>query len=195
MAEPISPLVTSIPSANTPELQSDPLFLNNNDNPNAMLVSHTLNGENFSSWRRSMEMTLSAKNKLAFVNGSLPQPEPSSPTYSTWIRCNDMVSSWLINSVSKDMAESVLYIDTAAGIWKDLIDRFSQGNGPRIFQVQKSIVSLSQGQLTVTAYFTKLKSLWEELSNYSIIIFVHVEHISILRLNVIKNLSCNFLWG
>lgn len=77
-----------------------------------------------------------------------------------------MVSSWLLNSVSKELAESVLYIDTTAGIWKDLIDRFSQGNGPRIFQVQKPISSLSQGHHTVTTYFTKLKSLWEELSNY-----------------------------
>lgn len=71
MAEPVSPLVTSIPSTNTSEIQSNPLFLNNNDNTNAILVSHTLNGENFSSCQRSMEMALSAKNKLAFVNGSL----------------------------------------------------------------------------------------------------------------------------
>ena len=111
-------------------------------------------------------MALSAKNKLKFVDGSLPKPSSSAADYSIWTRCNDMVSSWLLTSISKDLADSVLYIDTAAGIWKDLRDRYSQGNRPRIFQIQKSISSLTQGQSTVSSYFTKLKTLWEELSNY-----------------------------
>lgn len=94
-------------------------------------------------------MALSVKNKLAFVNGSLPQPQSSSPNHETWIRCNHMVISWLLNSISKDLADSVLYIETDAGIWEDLTGRFSQRNGPQIFQVHKSIASLSQGQHTV----------------------------------------------
>lgn len=77
-----------------------------------------------------------------------------------------MVASWLLNSISKELADSVLYIDTTIGIWKDLIEHFSQENGSRIFQIQKSIASLAQGQTIITAYFTKLKALWEELSNY-----------------------------
>jgi hypothetical protein len=47
-----------------------------------------------------------------------------------------------------------------------LKERFSQKNGPRIYQIQKSISSLSQDDLSVGAYFTKIKALWDELSNY-----------------------------
>lgn len=110
-----------------------------------------------------MEMALSAKNKLQFVDGSLPR---LATTDAQWTRRNDMVASWILNSVSKQLAKSVLYIDSVVGIWKDLNDRFFQGNGPQIFQIQKSIVSLSQGQDIVSTYFTNLKGLWEELSNY-----------------------------
>lgn len=113
-----------------------------------------------------MEMALSAKNKYDFVTGALPKPASTSAKYVAWVRCNHMVSSWLLRSISRNLEDSGLYIDTAASIWKDLTDRFSQGNGPRIFQLQKTIASLSQGQTTVTAYYTRLKSLWEELSNY-----------------------------
>lgn len=101
-----------------------------------------------------------------FIDSSLPKPNSSAANYSVWIRCNNMVASWLLTSISKEIANSVLYIDTAAGILKDLHQRFCQGNGPRIFQIQKCILSLSQRQLTVSIYFTKLKGLWEELSNY-----------------------------
>ncbi|KAF5478005.1 hypothetical protein F2P56_004602 [Juglans regia] len=48
----------------------------------------------------------------------------------------------------------------------DLKDRFSQANGPRIFQLQKTIACLTQDNLTVSAYFTQMKGLWDELLNY-----------------------------
>ena len=34
---------------------------------------------------------------------------------------------------------------------------------PAIYQIQKSLASLSQGTMTVSSYFTKLKGLWDEL--------------------------------
>lgn len=110
-----------------------------------------------------MEMALSAKNKLQFVDSSLPR---LATTDAQWTRCNDMVASWILNSFSKQLAKSILYIDSVVGIWKDLNERFFQGNGPQIFQIQKFIVSLSQGQDIVITYFTNLKGLWKELSNY-----------------------------
>lgn len=113
-----------------------------------------------------MQMELNAKKKLAFVDGSLLELSSSSTSHSIWIQCNDMVTSWILNSISIDLADSVLYMDSAAGIWKDLPERFSQGNGPRIFQIQKAIASLSRGQSTISSYFTKMKGLWEELANY-----------------------------
>ena len=34
---------------------------------------------------------------------------------------------------------------------------------PTIYQIQKSLASLSQGTMTVSSYFTKLEGLWDEL--------------------------------
>lgn len=56
--------------------------------------------------------------------------------------------------------------ESAHRIWLELKDRYSQGNGPRIYQLKKMIVSISQGNGSVSAYFNKLKGLWEELLNY-----------------------------
>uniref|UniRef100_A0A2N9HUI6 CCHC-type domain-containing protein n=1 Tax=Fagus sylvatica TaxID=28930 RepID=A0A2N9HUI6_FAGSY len=112
-----------------------------------------------------MVMALSAKNKLGFINGTITKPAASAKVeLEQWIRCNDMIKSWLLNSISPDIYSSVIYCDLASEIWTDLKERFSQVNGPRLFELDQSIHNLVQDTMSVTTYFTKLKSLWEELS-------------------------------
>jgi len=43
------------------------LFLHPSDNPNNILVSELLNGENYGHWRKAVEIALISKNKLGFV--------------------------------------------------------------------------------------------------------------------------------
>jgi hypothetical protein len=115
---------------------SNPFFLHHGDSPGAMIVSKPLNGENYNSWKRAMMMALLAKNKLSFVNGTLPKPSNLYDSQGlAWTRCNNMVLSWLLNSVSTEIANSIIYIDDASEIWNDLQDRFSQHNRPQIFQL------------------------------------------------------------
>lgn len=64
------------------------------------------------------------------------------------------------------MHSSVIYMNSAKEIWLYLKERFSQSNGPRIYQLQKTINSLSQNHGSVISYFTCLKGLWEELANF-----------------------------
>ena len=67
----------------------------------------------------------------------------------------------------KQIHASVLYKPTAYIIWKELQEKFSQSNGPQIFQLEKDIGSLTQNQNPVSDYYTQLQGLWEELLNYS----------------------------
>ncbi|XP_073004955.1 uncharacterized protein [Typha latifolia] len=145
---------------------SSPYFLHHSDSPGLILVSQPLTGENYTSWSRAMLIALSVKNKVCFVDGSVPRPEGTSPNLNFWIRNNNIVISWILNSISKEISASVIYSDSAHEIWIDLKDRFLQRNGPRIFQLRRELMNLTQGQMSVSSYFTKLKSIWEELNNY-----------------------------
>ncbi|XP_039145721.1 uncharacterized protein LOC120282957 [Dioscorea cayenensis subsp. rotundata] len=71
------------------------------------------------------------------------------------------------HSDNPEIADSVIYYPTAHEVWEDLRERFSQRNAPRIFEIQRDIASLRQEQLSISAYYTKLKSLWDELATYS----------------------------
>ena len=77
-----------------------------------------------------------------------------------------MVLSWILNSIKSNIAGSVIYVETAVDVWNDLYERFSQGNDTRIYQIRQEIVDQRQGHESVSAYYTKLKALWDELASY-----------------------------
>ncbi|KAF7154323.1 hypothetical protein RHSIM_Rhsim01G0035500 [Rhododendron simsii] len=130
------------------------------------MVSPPLNGDNYGSWLRAITMALRAKNKVGFVDGSIEKPgEDKEKEVSRWERCNDLVASWILNCVSDEIRSSILYAHTARAIWIDLSDQFLQSNAPQIYQLKRSISALKQEELSISAYFTKLKSLWDELNS------------------------------
>ena len=60
----------------------------------------------------------------------------------------------------------VVYVDSATALWTSLCEMDHHGNGAQIFQLKCKLLSLTQDNLTVTQYFGKVKSLWEELGCY-----------------------------
>ncbi|XP_020208673.1 uncharacterized protein LOC109793619, partial [Cajanus cajan] len=145
---------------------TNPLFLHHSDGPGLFLTSQPLDNKNYTTWSRAMLVALGVKNKIPFVDGSLPRPAADDPTYAAWIHGNNVVISWLYNSVSKEIITSILFANIAKEIWDDLKSRFSRKNGPRIFQLRRQLTSLQQGTDDVSTYYTKLKSIWEDLSGY-----------------------------
>ncbi|KAF1869335.1 hypothetical protein Lal_00018428 [Lupinus albus] len=141
-------------------------YLHPLENPGLVLVSPALNGENYHQWSRSMKMSLISKNKFGFVNGTITEPNHSDSLYSAWKRANAMVICWIARSVSPQIAQSILWIDKASDIWKELKEWFSHDDMFRIADLQEQIASLKQGELSVSSYFTELKILWGELDHF-----------------------------
>lgn len=46
-------------------------------------------------------MAVNAKNKAGFVEGKITKPYANDPKFTAWIRCNNMVWSWILKSASK----------------------------------------------------------------------------------------------
>lgn len=141
-------------------------YIHHADHPDLKLVSHILVGSNYIGWSIAMMMAFEAKNKSAFLDGTILQPAVYELLFPAWKRCNSMIKSWILNSVSEDISASLLYIRTAAEVRKELHDHYLQSNRPRIYQHKKSLSSLHQGSLDVTCYYNKLKTLWDELHKY-----------------------------
>ena len=116
----------------------NPYFTHYLDNPGLVLISKPLNGDNYSAWHRAMTLALNAKNKLGFFNGTIkaPSEETHPDDYATWSRCNDMVHSWIGNSLNLEISDYVIYYATAHEVWEDFREQFSQSNALRIFEIQ-----------------------------------------------------------
>ncbi|KAL5713994.1 hypothetical protein ACHQM5_016016 [Ranunculus cassubicifolius] len=142
----------------------DPYFIHPSDSPAIVFYQPLLQGDDYQSWLRGISKALNAKGKLGFVDGSLPPPTDPLE-FSCWKRCDDLVCSWILNSVIPEIRSSCLYADCALTIWKDLHSRFSQSNAPKLYQLKTAISNLKQEDMSVTTYFTRLKSLWDELDS------------------------------
>lgn len=65
---------------------------------------------------------------------------------------------WLLFCLKWVMARHWLFQDFRAE------DFYEQTNGAKLYQIQKEIHDLSQGEHDITSYHTKMKKLWEELN-------------------------------
>ena len=142
-------------NSNSESNAPNPYFLSSNENPSNILVTQPLLGmRNYHSWLRVMVLAFTAKKKIGFVNVKISMPEVDSPPYEDWKSCNTMALSCLINSMHIDVSSSIMYCETVREMWVELKNLFSQGNGPKIYNLQREI---SQNQMTVIEYYTKFK--------------------------------------
>ena len=100
----------SVPTVQPWQNASSPFFLSSGDNPGVSLVVQHLAEENYYTWSRAVLISLDAKTKLWFIDGSIPKPlSIDHPLYTAWCKCNNTILAWLFNSVSKDLQPSIVY--------------------------------------------------------------------------------------
>ena len=160
---PTPPIVTEL----SPDSIHSPFHLTNGDNPGLSIISEVLDGTNNDNWSIALKIALDTKNKLVFIDGSVPRPIESHPHSRIWSRCNSMVKSWILNTVSKKIYKSILPFNDVVEIWKDLETRFHITNLARSYQLSQQIWAFKQGSMDLATYYTTLKTLWDELDGAS----------------------------
>jgi hypothetical protein len=138
---------------------SDVYYVHASDGPNTIAVKPVLNHSNYQIWARSMRRALGGKNKFEFVDGSIEVPSEFDPNFKAWNRCNNLVHSWILNSVDDSISQSLFFLENAIDVWNELKERFSQGDYIRIYELQCEIFALKQDSKTVSEFFTSLKIL------------------------------------
>jgi len=125
--------------------QSSLFFVHSSDGPSFVSFTPVLNGSNYYSWACSMRRALSGKMKFEFVDGTIPMvTDPFDHLFRAWNRCNMLVHSWIMNSLSKSIAQSIVFMENASDVWLDLKEQFAQGDLVRIFELMQEIYALKQ---------------------------------------------------
>ncbi|GKF81325.1 LTR copia-type gag-polypeptide, partial [Tanacetum coccineum] len=132
---------------------SSPYYLHPSDYPKQLHVNEVLTDGNYVDWAQEMSNFLYAKNKIDFVDGTIKKPEIGSTKYKPWMRCDAMIKGWLTTAK---------YVGTALEMWSDLQERFGKENAPRAYELKQKIVATLQDGSSVSTYYTRLRTLWDE---------------------------------
>ncbi|GKC06754.1 ribonuclease H-like domain-containing protein [Tanacetum coccineum] len=144
---------------------SNVLHLQNSDFNVTNVISIKLSGtENYRVWAAAMRLAINTRNKTGFIDGTcLKETYASSAVYSSqWDRCNSIVLSWLLNSVSDDLYLGQIFSENASEVWSELKETYDKFDGSVTLNLLNKIHNFKQGELTVSEYYHKLNSLWRE---------------------------------
>ncbi|XP_074318533.1 uncharacterized protein LOC141655346 [Silene latifolia] len=147
---------------------SSPLYLHPSESTALSLTPTVFNGENYDLWVDAVRNALDAKNKLSFVEGKVRKPhvkdgEEESLEAVAWRQCNAMVKAWIRNSIDPKLHPSISFSGAVTEIWKELKDRYSVGNAPRVHQLKHELNQCKQNNnQSVVEYYTNLKTIWDE---------------------------------
>ncbi|XP_016205905.1 uncharacterized protein LOC107646220 [Arachis ipaensis] len=156
-------------SANSSQDPTNPYFLHPSESAGTPLIPVILDGKNYGSWSRSMVLALKSKNKLKFIDGSLPKPDENDSVFESWERCNTYVVAWINLSLSPSISQSVIWMNVASDLWNDLKHRYYHGDRFRVAELHEKFYAFRQGDVDVTTYFTKLRAIWEDIENFRMI--------------------------
>lgn len=81
---------------------------------------------------------------------------------------DNMILSLILNLVSKTIASSINFIESAEDMWNELNKDILKEMDHEFFKLKKW-ASMSQDTSSVSEYHTKLKGTWDELSNYRLV--------------------------
>ncbi|KAJ0920051.1 putative RNA-directed DNA polymerase [Helianthus annuus] len=141
----------------------DPLYLHPSDSSALTIVNIKLKGtENYSVWSSAMKLALEAKNKYGFIDGKCVRSESDSVLASQWDRCNSVVLTWLLNSISEELFLGQVFSKLASEVWTDLKESFYRVDGSIVYDLYKRINSVSQNGTSVAEYYNKLTTMWKQ---------------------------------
>ena len=124
--------------------QLDPYYVHPSEISSTICVTPALFGENYHAWSMKMRKTLAMKKNFQFVDGTIEVPDSDDLNYVAWQRCNNLVHTWIINSITPSIAQSVVFIDNVVDVWNDLRDRFMRGDKIQVAQLYQEISNLNQ---------------------------------------------------
>ncbi|KAI3730698.1 hypothetical protein L1987_61872 [Smallanthus sonchifolius] len=142
---------------------SDPLYLHASDSSCFTVVNIKLKGtENYTVWANAMKLFLQAKNKLGFIDGNCKKSTDNEVLALQWERCNSVVLTWILNSVSDELYVGQVYSKLASEVWTDLRETYDKVDGSVVFNLYQKINSVSQNGTSVSEYYHKLNTMWKQ---------------------------------
>ncbi|CAA7040934.1 unnamed protein product [Microthlaspi erraticum] len=87
----------------------------------------------------AVRTALRVKKKFGFVDGSVTEPAKDAADHEDWLSAKSMVTLWILNTVDSKVRRTLANKEDPAELWKEIKERFSEGNGPRIQEIKAEL--------------------------------------------------------
>ena len=88
-----------------------------NTDYSGFLTTHKLDGKNYLKWSKTVQMHIKGREKGGYLTGATKAPESTDPQFETWDEHDNLVKTWLINSMKPNIGENCILHPTAKAIW------------------------------------------------------------------------------
>ena len=123
-----------------------------------------LDGHNYALWSQVMEMYIVGKDKLGYILGDIPTPEPTDPAFQKWRTENAIVKGWLINSMESSLISNFIRYPTAKQIWDAVAITFFDGSDTsQVYELKRRVTKTRQAGGSIESYYNTLQGLWREI--------------------------------
>jgi hypothetical protein len=132
--------------------------------PPAASISIKLNNTNYALWSQVVEMYISSKDKLGYINGDFPQPPSTNPSFHKWRTDNAIVKGWLINTMDPSLIGNFMRFPTAKMVWDSIATTYFDGSDTsQVYGLRRRVTQLKQAGGSLEQYYNDLQGLWREI--------------------------------
>uniref|UniRef100_A0A803PXS9 Integrase catalytic domain-containing protein n=1 Tax=Cannabis sativa TaxID=3483 RepID=A0A803PXS9_CANSA len=150
-----------------PVLNLAPANLPNN---NLLPLNLRLDRTNFLFWRSLVLAAVRAYDLDGYILGTIQAPDRllagnvPNPTYQNWIRFDQFLMHWLMNSISELMLAHIINCQSSAEIWNVFNQLFATRSRASLLQVRGLLQSTKKGSMSIDEYFLKMKKYADSLA-------------------------------
>lgn len=133
----------------------------------SLLTGHKLNGSNYLQWSSLILLFIRGKGHEEYLTSEFLPLSVNDPNAQIWKIDNSIVMSWLVSSMTPDIAENFLLYETVQEIWETARKLYSsKENISTIFEIESTLHELRQGELNVIQYYNLLSRSWQQLDAF-----------------------------
>lgn len=123
-----------------------------------------LNSNNYNTWSTRMQFYLLGQDLWGIVGGNETQPPVAEEDLKRWKVRAGKAMFVLSVTVEDDILQHIKDAKTPKDAWDTLAELYARTNDARLQHLENELLSISQRNMTVSEYFTKVKSLCQEIS-------------------------------
>ncbi|KAK6128237.1 hypothetical protein DH2020_038010 [Rehmannia glutinosa] len=135
--------------------------------PQGQLITVKLNDTNFLVWKQQIFAAAKGYGLEGFLTGKHTIPgefitsdsgkKEINPAYTTWMRQDQLLASWLLSSLSENILITTVGLSSSKEIWESLETSFASQSRAKIMQYRLQLQTLKKGNLPMRDYLNKVK--------------------------------------